>query len=116
MVKKDQIHATKTPRRPHFIQEWAELRGYKRPVDLANALRIEKSTVSRWYEGSSPNLESQEGLAELFFSDPEERDRLFRHPDDDWMTRFFRGREQDEIDRIKRSLEITFPRKSARNS
>jgi transcriptional regulator with XRE-family HTH domain len=105
------IHPSKQPRRPHFIEAWAEKRGLKQ-ADLARELGADKSLVSRWYSGSSPGIDWQERLAALFHCD---RDALFRHPDDDWLRRFFENRSQDEIDRIKRSLEVTFPRKSAVN-
>ena len=35
-----EIYKGKQPRRPHFVQDWAELRGYKKAVDLAKALDI----------------------------------------------------------------------------
>lgn len=100
------IHASKQPRRPHFIPEWAEHRGYRTQAELAEALDADKSLVSRWYSGASPNLQSQEKLAALFHC---ERESLFRHPDDDWFAEFFRRRSRDEIARIKKMLELTFP-------
>jgi hypothetical protein len=33
-----------------------------------------------------------------------------RLPDDDWLVRFFKGRNKDEIERIKKTLETAFPR------
>lgn len=101
------IHRSKQPRRPHYIREWAELRNLK-PVDLARELGADKSVVSRWYSGASPTTEYQQRLAALFDCEPE---ALFRHPDDDWIARFFRGREREEIDRMKRMLEVAFPPK-----
>lgn len=100
------IHKGKQPRRPHFIPEWAEARRLK-PADLARELGADKSVVSRWYNGASPGAEWQDKLAALFHC---ERDALFRHPDDDWLSRFFRGRAADEIERIKATLEAAFPR------
>ena len=102
------IRQMKQAHRPHFIEEWAEHRGYKNQAALAKALDIDKSLVSRWYRGATPGLEKQEILAALFHC---ERESLFRHPDEDWIARFFRNRSKDEIDRIKQTLELTFPRK-----
>jgi hypothetical protein len=103
------IHRGKTPRRPHFIPEWAETRGLK-PADLARELGADKSVVSRWYHGASPSQEWQAGLAALFACEP---DALFRHPDDDWLSRFLQGRQLDEIQRIKATLEAAFPKKAS---
>jgi len=102
------IHASKQPRRPHFIKEWAELRGLK-PVDLAKQLGADKSLVSRWFSGSTPGIEYQNRLASLFGCEPES---IFRHPDDDWMTRFLRNRSREEIEQIKKTLEVAFPQKT----
>ena len=100
------IHKGKQPNRPHFIQEWAELRGFQTQADLAKELDADKSVVSRWYSGTSPTVEWQERLSALFDCD---REALFRHPDDDWLTKFFRNRDRDEIERAKRMLEAAFP-------
>ncbi len=103
------VYGQRQPRRPHFIAEWAEARGLKQ-ADLARELDADKSLVSRWFSGSTPGLDWQEKLAAFFHVDP---DALFRHPDDDWLTRFLRDRPRDEIDRIKNTLEAAFPRKKA---
>lgn len=107
-----QIHKGKQPNRPHFIKEWAEHRGFTRQVDLATELGADKSVVSRWYKGTSPTEDWQNRLAALFQCEPES---LFRHPDDDWFARFFRNRQREELDRMRRMLEAAFPpnRKSA---
>lgn len=96
----------KQPNRPHFIQEWAERRGYENQTQLATALEVDKSVVSRWYNGASPMRDSQERLAALFHIEPES---LFRHPDDDWIARFFKNRSREEIERMKQMLELAFP-------
>lgn len=101
-----QIHRSKQPRRPHFIQDWAIHRGFKKAVDLANALDVDKSLVSRWFNGSTPDEKHQERLAALLHCD---RQALFRHPDDDWMSRFFKDRTEEEVQRIKTMLEAAFP-------
>lgn len=104
-----QIHKSKQPRRPHYIREWAEMRGFETQAALAAALDIDKSVVSRWYNSTSPSAEHQERLAALFDCEPE---ALFRHPDDDWFARFFRGRKKDELERMKTVLEASFPRRT----
>lgn len=106
MRKVAKIHPTKQPRRPHFIREWAEHRGYTNQSELASTLACDKSTVSRWYDGASPDEESQKRLAALFDCD---RDAIFRHPEEDWMWRWFRSRSDDEIKRAKAMLEAAFP-------
>lgn len=110
MSEVTRIHKSKQPRRPHYVAEWAEARGYKNQAELIEASGADKSTVSRWYSGSSPSVEWQEKLADLFKCEPES---LFRHPDDDWFARFFADREREEIERMKTALEASFPRKSA---
>lgn len=79
-------------------------------ADLAREIGADKSLVSRWLDGSTPGLDYQEKLAAFFGVEPES---LFRHPDDDWLTRFFKGRSREEVAHIKRSLETTFPKKVA---
>lgn len=66
--------------------------------------------VSRWFDGATPSEPSQEKLAALFQTD---REGIFRHPDDDWLKKFFQDRSNDEIDRIKKTLEAAFPKKQA---
>lgn len=113
MKKMTQIHRGKQPRRPHFIEEWAKRRGYETQADLAEALDADKSLVSRWYSGASPGVEWQAKLAALF--DTQDADGIFRHPDDDWLAKFFKDRQPEEIDRIKQTLEAAFPlRKSVK--
>lgn len=103
------IHASRQPRRPHYIKEWAELRGFSKQAELAAEIGADKSLISRWYAGASPTTEYQEKLAALFSCEPE---ALFRHPDDDWIAKFFQGREREEIERIKHTLETAFPLKT----
>lgn len=103
----DRIHRGKQPNRPHFIPEWAERRGYENQAELAEALDVDKSMVSRWYSGTSPSEKSQIQLAALFHCS---RDALFRHPDDDWLSKFFRDRSDNEMERIKQMLEAAFPK------
>lgn len=97
--------------RVHYIVEWAEHRGLIQ-ADIARELGVDKSTVSRWFDGAVPTESYLVGLAELLGAD--EPAALFRHPDDDWLTRFLRGRSKQERDQIKATLEIAFPPKQGR--
>lgn len=109
MPKVTSIHKSKQPRRPHYIPEWAAHRGFETQAELAKALEIDKSVVSRWYNGASPGLEHQERLADLFSL--EDREQLFRRPEDDWLARFFRDRTAEEKERARKVLEAAFPPK-----
>lgn len=110
-MQADRIHRGKQPRRPHFIEEWAELRGYATQADLAEALGADKSVISRWYKGATPGEEWQLALADLFSTEP---DGIFRHPNDDWISRFFQNRSREEFERMKTMLEAAFPREKGR--
>lgn len=99
------IHRSKQPRRPHYIEAWAELRGLTQ-ADIARELGADKSVISRWFSGSTPSVEYQERLAALFECEPES---LFRHPNDDWLARFFANRTKEEVERMKMMLEAAFP-------
>jgi transcriptional regulator with XRE-family HTH domain len=107
MATVSKIHASKQPNRPHHIVDWAEKRGLSQ-AELAEELGADKSVVSRWFNGTSPGLDWQEKLADFFGCS---REALFRHPDEDWVMQFFRNRSQEEIDRIKATLETAFPLK-----
>lgn len=109
LVRHDPIHKDKQPARPHHIADWAEFRGVSQ-ADLAEALGADKSVVSRWFSGSTPSTKWQEALVEVLRCDSSEA--LFRHPNDHWLLRFLKGRTQDEVDRIKATLETAFPRKA----
>lgn len=80
-------------------------------ADLARALGADKSVVSRWFRGTTPGEEWQSALASLFGI---ERESLFRHPDDDWFRAFFEDRSADEIQRMKQTLEVAFPKQHRR--
>jgi len=108
MSNPDPVHKSKQPRRPHFITEWAERRNLSQ-ADLARELDADKSIVSRWFSGSTPGIDYQARLAALFNCEPE---ALFRHPDDDWLSRFFANRSQDEVERMKQLLELAFPKRT----
>ena len=86
------------------------MRGFKNQAELIRELGADKGIVSRWYDGATPGREWQTKLAALLTDGDEEA--LFRHPDDDWMARFLRGRKRGEIEKIKQTLEIAFPRRT----
>ena len=101
MAPTDRIHQSKTPHRKHFIPEWADARGLKQK-DIVAALGADKSTVARWFNGQMPQDKWLEPLCGLLGTDT---GGLFRHPDDDWLSRLFAGRSKEEMDKIKQSLE-----------
>ena len=102
MVQVTRIHGNKRPPdQRHFIPEWAAHRGL-RQVDIVQETGIDKGTVSRWWRGVTPSYEHQDVLAALFRTD---RPGLFRHPDDDWLARFFRNRSEADKERARRILE-----------
>lgn len=96
-----------TPRL-HYIPEWADKRDL-RQTDIVAALqeagwRVDKSTVSRWFKGSLPEEKHILALAGLFgFED--EPAALFRHPEDDWLSRLLRARSEEERFRIRQMVE-----------
>jgi transcriptional regulator with XRE-family HTH domain len=100
------IHKGRTPRRRHFIVEWAELR-HKKRSDIARGIGADKGLVSRWFSGVVPGDEHLDALAGfLGADDPLD---LFRDPMEDWLSRFLRGRSEQERERIKATLEAAFP-------
>jgi hypothetical protein len=100
--------SSQAPRRSHYLVEWADSRGW-RQADVARACDADKSLVSRWYKGATPGIEWRERLARVFSVEPE---AFFAHPSDHWFKSFLAGRSLDEVDHIKKSLEVLFPRKS----
>jgi transcriptional regulator with XRE-family HTH domain len=101
---------TNAARSKHFIREWAEKRNMIQ-ADLARETGADKSTVSRWFSGNMPHDGHLDALVECLHL--EDRESLFRHPDDDWMARFFRERSEDEKARIRTMLLAAFPPKVA---
>ena len=110
MPRPAKIHSGKQPRRLHYVVEWAARRQL-RQADICRELSVDKSTVSRWFDGTLPSEVHLLALTGLFGLD--EPVSLFRHPDDDWLSRLLRGRSEDERRRIKAMLEAAFPPKAA---
>jgi transcriptional regulator with XRE-family HTH domain len=111
MRKITKIHANKLPKRIHFIAEWLEHRGMSQ-ADLVEHLGVNKGTVSKWCSGDLPSEENLVNIATVLNVDVP---TLFRHPDDDWIARFFEGRNKEERKRMIDTLSIAFPRKDGTN-
>ena len=93
-------------KRRHYIAEWAELRG-KRQTDIVRDLGIEKSTVYRWFaDGVIPSEKHLVPLAEYLMV--EEPVALFRHPDDDWLSRMFRDKTDEQREKAVAMLKLFF--------
>lgn len=104
------IHRGKEATKPHFIPEWAEVRG-KDQSDFVRDGIADKSSVSRWFSKKTfPSRKAEQLAKYLEVGDPE---ALFRHPDDDWMARFLQGREREETERIKAVLPVLFPKRTS---
>lgn len=105
MSNTTKIHSGKTPPRQNFIAEWAEKRNL-RPVDIVNETGADKGLVSRWLnKGTLPKQEYLEKLAALFHTDVP---GLFRHPDDDWLTKFFQDKTEEQRDMAIKVLQAMF--------
>ncbi len=105
---------TEDPNRLHYIPEWAEKRGL-RQADIVRELQeagatVDKASVSRWFSGSMPDRKNLLALQALFGLD--ETASLFRHPDNDWIERFFSDKNEEERQRIQQMLEAAFPKAS----
>lgn len=112
MARPTRIHKDKFPIRFHYIPEWAARRKLKQ-ADIVRELAsdVNKSTVSRWFSGVVPAEAHLIALTELFAAG--EPAALFRHPDDDWIARFFRDRSPAERDRALRLLKAIDENKAA---
>lgn len=96
--------------RIHYIPEWASKRGLIQ-ADIVREIGVDKSTVSRWFDGMLPSDVHLVALSDLLELD--EPAALFRHPDEDWLSRLLRGRTEDERKRILVMIEAAFPRRAA---
>lgn len=109
MARIERIHTDKAPPRRHYVIEWAAHRGFSQ-ADICRRTGIDKSSVSRWFTGYTAHIRP-ENEAKLAAAFDIEIPSLYRHPDDDWFAEFFRGREIEELERMKVALEASFPRK-----
>jgi transcriptional regulator with XRE-family HTH domain len=89
----------------HYVPEWARHRRV-RQTDIARALNVDKSTVSRWFDGALPAEIHLIALAG--YLEAEEPAALFRHPDDDWLARLLRGRSDTERQRAIKMIQVMF--------
>lgn len=105
------IYGKRQPKRPHYLREWVDRREFKTDAAFAEEVGADKSVVSRWLDEDNPSTPGQEWQLKLgiFFGDQDDPADIFRHPDDDWIAKFFRDRKPDEIEHIKKSMETTFP-------
>lgn len=120
MAKLTRIHQNKQPIRRHFLPEWLEAKGLDatdllellndpdRPMELNE---VEKSQVYRWIAGQMPGPAAQKRIMDAL--DEEDPSALLRHPTNDWLAKFIDGRSQDELQRIRNTLENAFPKKDA---
>lgn len=98
------IHSDKTPIRIHYIVEWAEKRNMTQ-ADVGRATGADKALVSRWFGGMVPKQDYLEKLAAVFETDVH---GLFRHPDDDWLAKFFRDKTEEQREHAIEMLRLLF--------
>ena len=91
----------------HYIPEWAEKRGVNQAF-VVKELHMNKGTVSKWFGGALPSEANLPRIADLFGVDIDE---LFRAPGDNWLRRFFKKRSDEELEKIRKVIELTFPEK-----
>lgn len=111
MARISSIHTDKPQPRRHYVIEWAAHRGFSQ-ADICRRTGIDKSSVSRWFTGYTAHIRP-ENEAKLAAAFDIEIPALYMHPDDqtDWFSEFFRGRDLEELERMKVALEASFPRK-----
>lgn len=102
------------PSRPHFIAAWL-IMADAQPRELMHFTGADKSLVSRWFNGTSPSKKYQIKIVEFLRMKLHlaslEPDAIFRDPNLEWIAQFVRGRDVDEMKRIRSTLETAFPRK-----
>jgi transcriptional regulator with XRE-family HTH domain len=98
------IHQGKENKRIHYIVEWAEKRQLTQ-ADIVREIGADKSLVSRWFSGTNPGKEWRPRLEALLDAG---EGGLYRHPDDDWLARFFRERSEEEKRKAIELLEMFF--------
>lgn len=77
-------------------------------AEIAESLGVDKSTVSKWFDGALPSEGNLPRIAAMFGI---ELDELFMEPGDDWLRTFFERRSEVEIERMKALLAAAFPQK-----
>lgn len=111
-----ELFSKRQPRRPHYLRDWVERRNFETDAEFAEAVGADKSVVSRWLDEHDPTTPGRDWTKKLgqFFGDEENPADIFSHPDDDWLRKFFKDRERDEIERIKNTMETAFPKQRQR--
>jgi transcriptional regulator with XRE-family HTH domain len=116
MPNVERIHGKRQGRRPHYLREWMD-RCHMKPKDITDATGADKGLISRWlnpHQPATPNQHYQQALREALHIDAD--DGIFRHPDDDWMSRLLQDRPDEERERIRALIEATvkaaFPRRT----
>lgn len=102
MADVGKIHSGKTPVRLHYIVEWAERR-LMTPPAIAKAVGVERATAYRWFAGQIPSERHLIALAELFHVEVTD---LFRHPDDNWLSRLLKDKSEEDRQRIEDAIKI----------
>lgn len=108
-----QIHASKEPRRPHYLAKWMA----RYDVDRAQLIEdtgVDKGQLSRWLDEEKPATPGRkwaETLGLYFQGLGHEDDMvdIFKDPDEERLRKVFVGRSRDEIDRILTMVEMGFP-------
>lgn len=100
-MKNEPEHHDDDSRRIHYIPEWAERRNLQQS-DIVREIGADKGLVSRWFKGVLPSKDYLDKLANLFAID---RGGLFRHPDDDWLYKYFRDKTEQQKERAIRILK-----------
>lgn len=108
------IHATKEPRRPHYLGKWMDRYDVDR-AQLIEEAEVDKGQLSRWLDEEKPATPSRKWAEKLgfYFQDVGHEDEMvdiFKDPDEERLRRIFIGRSPDEIDRILNMIETGFPR------
>jgi transcriptional regulator with XRE-family HTH domain len=98
------IHGSKESKRIHYIVEWAEKRQLTQ-ADIVREIGADKSLVSRWFSGTNPGKEWRPRLEALFNAD---EGGLYRHPDDDWLAKFFKDKSDEDKRKAVELLEMFF--------
>ena len=109
MPKIEKIHTDKLPIRIHYLVEWLEKRGMIQ-ADLEKIVGCNKATVSKWCsKGALPSEKNLLLIAEALKIEPND---VFRHPDDDWLSKLFADHKKEDAERLKIIIENAFPRKA----
>jgi hypothetical protein len=107
------IHASKEPRRPHYLAKWMARYDVDR-AQLIEDLNADKGQLSRWLDEEKPTTPGRKWAEKLGFyfqeiGHEDEMVDIFKDPDEERLRRVFVGRSRDEIERILNMVETGFP-------